>query len=427
MRVHFTDPQGPKKWRVLPYLPPLGAVLLAMFAMHGAPAWIVGLLGLATINLLGIIPSLRQRKSRDVELVMHPGAIEIRGAGTRNQTIRTKDLVGATTSRTSAGILLTFAHAKRDQPVTIRVESDADASAIRQALGIGHGGFGVVGWRSLPTDGRKSAVVGRAFAFVVAAACAVLTLIGATELAGILGAIFGLFAVIGMIIGLSDLASQANDPSIVMTADGLRLRTLRGWFALPYDGVLDIHDHGRGVVFTVPPPYHTVGVECSGPAYGGVSPHDREVMSAQILAASQRARGLGPQKNDVTGRVEVLRRNGESPRDWLMRLDMQGRLLSTSPGYRGNTLDTEDLWAVLEDPEAEPELRAAAARVLRHAPQPDARARIDAAVAAVREDDVNRRLRIAVSDDVDAASQELATLEAQAMQAQYLRRMFPGR
>ena len=81
-------------------------------------------------------------------------------------------------------------------------------------------------------------------------------------------------------------------------------------------------------------------------------------------------------------------------------------------GQRGNTLDAEDLWAILEDPEAEPELRAAAARVLRHSTHADARVRIENAVAAVRDDATNKRLRIAVRDDLDGASQELAFLDA---------------
>jgi hypothetical protein len=97
-------------------------------------------------------------------------------------------------------------------------------------------------------------------------------------------------------------------------------------------------------------------------------------------------------------------------------------LETSSAGYRGHTLDTEDLWAILEDPEAEADLRAAAARVLRHSQKPETRQRIDAAVAAVRDDVTNRRLRIAIRDDVDNASQELAMLDAQEPQP-HLRQM----
>ena len=127
-----------------------------------------------------------------------------------------------------------------------------------------------------------------------------------------------------------------------------------------------------------------VDVETAGIFIGsGLGPDDRDGLIKQLMSASARARGLGTSKNDVTGRVDVLRRNGESTRDWLARLDMSGRMLEASTaGYRGHTLDTEDLWTVLEDPEAEADLRAAAARVLRHSQKPETRTRIDAAVAA---------------------------------------------
>jgi hypothetical protein len=51
--------------------------------------------------------------------------------------------------------------------------------------------------------------------------------------------------------------------------------------------------------------------------------------------------------------------------------------------------------------------------VLRHLPRPETRTRIDAAVAAVRDEAVTKKLRIAIRDDVDGASHELATLDAQ--------------
>jgi small-conductance mechanosensitive channel len=200
-----------------------------------------------------------------------------------------------------------------------------------------------------------------------------------------------------------------------MAAEGLRIQTKQGWFTVPYDHVLGIEPVRGALRFRVPPPYHFVDVETAGALIGaGLGPDDRDALIKQIMSASARARGLGTSKNDVSGRIDVLRRNGESPRDWLARLDMAGRMLeSSTAGYRGHTLDTEDLWAVLEDPDAEGDLRAAAARVLRHSQKPETRQRIDAAVAAVRDDATNRRLRIAIRDDVDNASQELAVLDAQ--------------
>ena len=215
--------------------------------------------------------------------------------------------------------------------------------------------------------------------------------------------------------GLIGYFGRKAEPSVVMAAEGLKIQTKQGWFTVPYDHVQGIEQVKGALRFTVPPPYHFADVEAAGNLIGaGLGPDDRDGLIKQIMSAAARARGLGASKNDVTGRVDVLRRNGESPRNWLARLDMAGRMLETSvAGYRGHTLDHEDLWTVLEDPEAEADLRAAAARVLRHSPKPETRLRIDAAVAAVRDESVNRRLRIAIRDDVDDASHELAMLDAQ--------------
>jgi hypothetical protein len=215
---------------------------------------------------------------------------------------------------------------------------------------------------------------------------------------------------VGAVLGFAELMERGRQPTIVMASEGLRLKTRLGWFALPYDGVQNVDDEPRGFVFNVPPPYHTVAVEQLSAMMGGLGQSDRGTVVAQIMAAALRARGLGPHKQDVSGRVEVLRRHGESPRDWLVRLDMAGQMLAAGSGYRGNTLDAEDLWSVLEDPEAEADLRAAAARILRHAP--NTKVRIDAAVAAVRDEATSKRLRVAIADDLDAASQELAFLDA---------------
>jgi hypothetical protein len=417
MRVVFTDPQGSMMWRVLPFLGPIATFFFACFGpFEGTASWMLAFTSLGALNLLGVL-SFRQRKPRVAEVELRPGSIRIRNAGTRNQTIRARDIVGATTTRTRDGVLLTFQHALRDQPITLRVNDDAEADQIRRALGIGHGGFGSVAWRSIPNSSMRTMVGGSAIAGFSFFAC---VLFGLANI-GVGVGVFGVAAFLAMFTSFFAWLGRGTEPGVVMTAEGLRLRTALGWFALPYEMVHAVTDHGRGLAFAVPPPYGQVGVECSGPAFGGLTKDDREIMIHQIEAAGQRARGLGPQKNDATARVDLLRRNGATARDWLTRLDMQGQMLSSTAGYRGNTLDTEDLWAILEDPEAEAELRTAAARVLSHSTHADARPRIAAAVAAVREDGTNKRLRIAVQEDVERASNELSTLEAEEQQAQYMR------
>lgn len=410
MRAEITDPQGPKIWRLGPYLLTLATLLFAIFGpLSGAPAVVLGFAAAIVFHLLGVF-SLRQKKPRATELVLGPGFVEVTRAGTRNQRLTARSLTGGTTARTSDGVLLTFQHEKRDQPITIRVGTDAEADKIRHALGIGHGGFGTIAWKGFAESAVKHGRYGR---MVAAAALFFVPLLAVLSgEAGVLAGItLGPLGFIGAILGLASLNQKNRQPSIVMTPEGLRVLTMQGWFAVPYDGVLSFDPEGKTIDIRVPPPYNFVSSAAVPPALGGLSAHERDVMRAQIMSASLRARGLGPQKNDVTARLDTLRRNGQTTRDWLVRLDMMGQMLKTGPGYRGNTLDTEDLWAIVEDPEAEPELRTAAARVLRHLPHDGAKLRIDAAVAAVRDEGTHKRMRIATADDVDAAARELTFLE----------------
>ncbi|MBN9167405.1 MAG: hypothetical protein J0I07_41135 [Myxococcales bacterium] len=399
-------------WRTIPYVLPTFALLFAVFGpVSGLPAVMLGLSAFGIFNVLGLL-DLRQRSPRMAELECGPGYIDIKKAGSRNQRIHARDITGATTARTSTGVLLTLQHQKREHPITLELADDAMGEKVRHALGIGHGGFGVIAWRTRGEASQRSAIVGR----ILAAATAFIT-IGATlgistEAGAVAGFLLAVIGIIGAILGLAGLSSSLTEPSVVMGADGLRLKTPRGWFALPYEAIHHVEDHTKSLFFVVPEPYRSVIVEQVRPWMGGPSESERRMMVSQITAAAQRARGMGPQKNDVSGRIDVLRRNGESPRDWLVRLDMAGQMLSAGSGYRGNSLDVEDLWAILEDPEAEADLRAAAARVLRHSPVPETRVRIDAALAAVRDESTSRRLRIAIRDDLDGASQELAYLDA---------------
>jgi hypothetical protein len=414
MRAMFSDPQGRRIWRALPYIASGALIVTGIFApLPGALGTIIGLAGATGLNVAGLLP-WRQRKKRPVELVCGPGYVDVTQAGSRNQRIEARSIIGASTARSADGVALTLSHDKRDQPMTLELETEAEVERIRHALGIGHGGFGTVGWRTVPAGPMKAAVVGRAIALLLGAIILAVAVGGSADSTLVAGIFLGQFAALGMLLGIIGWFAKAPLPSVLMTADGLRLMTPRGWFTVPYANVLDVEDHGRALVFRVPAPYHSVSVETTAVWAGaGLPAEDRDALLAQIRAAALRARGFGPHKQDVTGRIDVLRRNGESPRDWLVRLDMAGQMLATSPGYRGNTLDTEDLWAILEDPDADAELRAAAVRVLRHSTAPETRTRIDTALAAVRDDTTTRRLRIAIRDDIDEASVELAALDAQ--------------
>jgi hypothetical protein len=415
MRASFSDPQGRPLWRALRFAPTaLLVVMCITLAALGVEAW-GWMLGAAALSFAGatLLPSV-QRKRRAAELECGPGYVDVKDAGTRTQRIHAKSIDGATTARTSRGYLLTLSHTGRSAPLSIEVDKTSDVDEIRHALGIGHGGVGTIGWRTTRNGRAKAGAFGLALLLACGLTIALVAVTSGGAAASTAAAALMQFMLVGGTLSVVGWLNRMQTPSVVMAADAIGLQTTRGWFRLPYDQLIDIRVEPRRLVFVVPPPFHEVAVERRQPWGGdGLSDEDAAALVAQLKTAAARARGFGPQKNDVTGRVEVLRRNGESPRDWLVRLDMAGQMLATGTGYRGNTLDTEDLWTILEDPEADAELRAAAARVLRHSGKPDTKIRIDAAVAAVRDDATNKKLRIAVQDDLDGASQELSALDAQ--------------
>jgi hypothetical protein len=148
----------------------------------------------------------------------------------------------------------------------------------------------------------------------------------------------------------------------------------------------------------------------------GLSAAERKLVIAQLLSAAQRAQGRAAPRPEAMMRVEMLKRNGEAPRNWLARLDLAADTLKMT-GYRGGgTIDPQDLWTIVEDPDADPELRAGAARVLVRSQQ-DARVRVETLVEAVRDEGDKRMLRIAVSNEAEAAGAELEAFEERQLRA----------
>jgi hypothetical protein len=116
-------------------------------------------------------------------------------------------------------------------------------------------------------------------------------------------------------------------------------------------------------------------------------------------------------KDEVSETVEPLRRRrGEQAAPWLARVDALAS--SVGGGYRGSTFSREDLWHALEDPEADPDLRAAAARVLARVAPDELKVRVEPVLES--EHDPKTRIRIAavVNDDVEHLR---AMVDAEAM------------
>lgn len=418
MQATFSDPQGPRWIHAVLQAP---AAVLVGLALFGGFAWsYVGLLfALAVIwsSCAALVP-LRQRKPATATLELGPGYVRVRATPLRSPVLRAKEITGASTAKTDAGYALCLARAGRDTPTTIVVPTEAEVDRLRLALGVGHGGHGALAWWTMPTSSQRSAFVGR-----IAAALATLGLLATAAFAADSGmwALTGMFAFFAIPIGLllSALGAQRSTyPEVEMTAAGIRLMTAAGPFLLPYAHFGGFRQSGDELVFTAPPPWNGVRVPVRTPWRGsGLTEADLAVLRAQLDGAALRARGYGRTKEEVAGRVEVLRRGRETARDWLARLDMLGQTLRSGPGYRGQSLDAEDLWAVLEDPDAEADLRTAAARVLRHG-DPEVRVRIDAAVAAIRDEHVNTRVRVAAEEELEEAAAAIDAAELRRLRRQ---------
>ncbi len=413
MQATFSDPQGPRWIHAVLQVP--AAVLVAAALFGGLSfAYIGFLLALAVIasSTLAMIP-LRQRAPVPATLTLGPGYVKVNATKLRSPVIHAKDIVGASTARTDAGFALSLGRKGRDTPTTIVVPTEAEVDRLRLALGVGHGGHGTLSWWTAPTQAQRSAFSGR-----VVSTLSIISVLAAAAFASdgpfvALASVVAFFAVpVGLILSAVGSSRNVTFPDVEMTGAGIRLMTTTGPFLLPYayyNGFVLERDH---LVFEVPPPWGSVRVAAREPFRGsGVSDADVAILRAQLDGAALRARGFGRTKEEVAGRVEMLRRGRESMRDWLARLDMVGQTLSTGPGYRGQSLDAEDLWTVLEDPDAEGEMRMAAARVLRHVNDPKVRVRIDAAAAAIRDEHDNERVRVAAQESLEEAVHALDQLE----------------
>jgi hypothetical protein len=348
---------------------------------------------------------------RQAEIRCGSGHIDVLVGRGRSRRVRASSLTGATTARTDKGILLTLACGTA-APLTLELENDADAAQVRRALGIGHGGFGTISWHGAVSGngraGRNGWILAGVLGLIglVAAATTPAATVVAAVLAIALLPIALLMASLGLIPG--------SQPNIVMAPDGLRLRAVNGTFLFfPYGVIRGVTAHKGLLCFNVPPPHGVVAVATMSPVgSGGLSEEERAVIVAQVNAAADRARGRGPEKEDIRERLDVLRRRGEPLLSWLARLDNVGQTLANGAGYRSVELDVDALWGVLEDPEAEVELRVASARVLRHVGDEASAARLEAALSATRSLE-ERRLRVAVRDDLHTANEDLALLEAE--------------
>lgn len=407
MRVTLHDCEGPFRIRVVPllFLP----LALSLGWLTGS-----GLLGFCLFTLFatacGVMPRLQPR---GVELRLGGGELRIRNAGVRTQTLRSKDILGACTARVDGGIALTLARRDRKTPTTLVFENEADLERAREALAVGHGGFGEVGWPLAPAASDTWAPTFRATAALMSLTASILAVLGLVydqDALSVFGGIFVTFATFPAFVGMMGALSRAATQRIELGPRGVSLRGYQHSL-VPYSAISGVEIRNGVFELGVQGGALRAGHKVGALAGAGVDPAEMKVLAGQLASCVGRARGLGPQKPEVVTRVDTLKRGQETARDWLARVDMAANLLTQS-GYRGGTIEKDDLWLTLRDPEAAEDLRMAAGRMLvRVEADPEVRTRVADIVSAVREDTQRERLRVAIFPEIDPEGEELEALE----------------
>jgi len=409
MRAVLHDAEGPRRNR----LAPLAIFPFALLVAFASPSTLVGM---SAVLLALMLPGVLLRMGpREVEIVPGGGALHVRAAGLRNQTVHAKDVTGASTARLESGFALTLARRDRAAPTTLVFSTEEDLTRAREALGIGHGGLGDVAWPLVPSGAHTWARTSRAVAALLSLFALVL------GVAGIFGQYelppFGWFLLVWSfvpaILGMLGMAFRDASQWIRLGERGVTLSG-RQRQQIPYSAVQGLRL--RAGLFELGAGGYTLRTEHRVGAFAGpgVDATELGILGAHLAACVARANGQGPEKEETRTRVDTLRRGSEGARDWLARVDLAANMM-TQTGYRGGTIEKEDLWILLRDPDAAEDLRAAAGRMLvRVEAAEEVRTRVGDILAAVREEDAQRRLRVAIFPELDPSGAELEQLEEEA-------------
>ncbi len=406
-RARISDPIGPVWTRLL--LPSLAVVTLVLDYLWAAldsaspgPAFY-----LAALLLLFARPLLGRHRSRKCELLLSSGRVRVRDAGLLNQNIDTADVSGASTSVGQDGtttIAISRA-ARMGRPLHFVVKRSENAAEIRQALGIGFGGYGTLAWKvsggnfELATNlariaGGFAALVLAFYAMNEEPTSILMWLMLVCSLAVVyLGPFFRRDAAI------RNGAIWFNDAGVF---HGLNNKTTH----IPYSAIEDVSVEPQSIrIARSMLPQLSIPLYRASHSLNGASDLEIEHIAGQLRDAGRRAHGELQASEAATGVELLMRSSADAPRAWLERLD--GAATTMGGGYRSVNLTKESLLRALEDPDAAPDIRVGAARVLYRIAGDEATARVEEVCETVRDPALKKRLRVVMTDDLDGASAEL--------------------
>ena len=412
-RARIHDPVGPRWTRFL--LPSLALVTAFLDYVWSAlddatpgPAFFV-----AALLLLWSRPLLGRHRSKNCAVVVEPGRVAIAGAGLLNQVIHTTDVIGASTSSSpDEGTSVAVArNGRSERPLHIEVEKAAHANKIREALGIGFGGYGTLRWRARRAHFGVFALLGRLVGTAAALSMAVDALRETRSGAGSWLILVLSFAIV-FLGPLLAAAKSAADGLLWFNDFGIFHGDSKRTHHIAYDEVTAVAAHKRTLRITrTNGSVEAIPIRRARHSLNGLSQLEVDHIVAQIKDAIRRAHGEVQQDEAAPAGIEMLARSSaDEPRAWLDRLDATAG--NMGGGYRSVNLTKEALVSALQDPDAAPDVRVGAVRVLSRIAKDEARTRVAEITEAVRDQSLRQRMRIVLDDDPDEAASELALLDA---------------
>jgi hypothetical protein len=194
-------------------------------------------------------------------------------------------------------------------------------------------------------------------------------------------------------------------PRVTLTQHAVSLLDVSGLHTVAYRDVVALDVEPTRVTLRTPAGCLAVPTE-------DLLEEERDHVRAQIECAAERAHGKGYLPPELPAPLTFLMARGESTRAWLERVDAAAASLGEGGAYRQVEVGVEDLWIVLESPDAPPSLRVAAARILARVAPRDASVRIGHVLATERDQGTRARIRVALEENVDVAARELDGLES---------------
>ena len=393
---------------MFPTLALLFGILAAAGAASGAGSpWIV--LAGASV-LLSLVP-IRLR-TRSVSLDIAKGKVTIQGAFLSRRTLVPSDVLGCTTGSLGRDACLVLSLRHRREPTVLTFASEADLDATREALAVGHAGFG-----RIVAPGKRTSVA---------------TVLGAAFSALMFGLFFAItpgseawalvmYGAAGLIPLFLREVPKGPEGSLVLAPDGVGYQSPLTYCVVPYTSMesVSLSEDRNTIEITVrqDAPLRLGGsVVPATPVtrlrsinVRGLAPGVRNALAAVITDAADRARGKIRPKATVSFPIATLTIGDETVAKWLARVDAIAAA-AMAGGYRSGHVDTDELWRIYEDPDIRPDARAAAGRILSRIVK-DSESRIEEGARTFHEEVDVKRVRIALKPEIaESEEPELALL-----------------